>query len=434
MNQTHDENQNKDSVADKYDINKIKILNHEEPNLAQFNGDVKKIFEDAKERTNKALDAFYKHITEITPQTQENNLKINAVLANNYIEQILHLHLAALRSDEKLYKDIRKHIDETIKHNQYIDPQSLSKLDTKIPELGQSLDVLKSVVPRNHVKPNNKLANKITKNLVNEGEIELIVSNKRSKKEVTTKVMLAYDDKNIQLSGREKYTPYDREVYDGVVTLYEAENSIITAAMVYRAMNGLTENEKVSPQATEAVKKSLDKSRFIRANIDYTEEAKLYNKDIEKTIYEGYLLAAEKITVKISGNEQEAYKLLRKPILYEYAQISGQIITVSAKLLQTKEAVRSTDEVIVIRGYLLRQIEWIKNENANRSENITYKGIYEELDILRTTYDETAYKKKTAKIRGHVKAILDEWKEQGYIQSYEEYKEGNTFKGMTISV
>jgi hypothetical protein len=172
----------------------------------------------------------------------------------------------------------------------------------------------------------------------------------------------------------------------------------------------------------------------MQVTIDYTEEAKLYNKKIQKTTYQGYLLAATKITVKISGQEHEAYKLLDKPILYEYAQISGQIITVPPKLLQTKEAVRSTDEVIVIRGYLLRQIEWIKNGNIGRNENITYKGIYDELEITRDFYDEGMYKKKTHMTRSHVKSILDEWKGQEYIKNYMEYKEGNMIKGVTVTI
>jgi len=305
------------------------------------------------------------------------------------------------------------------------------KLNNSSSENAGTIEILKSVIPKKHVKPNNKLANKITKNIVDEGEFNLIVSGKKAKKEVFTKVMLAYDNKYINLAGQ-KYTPYDREVYDGVVTLYVAGNDIVTPATVYRAMNGLAENEKPSPQALEAVTKSLDKSRYMQATIDYTEEAKLYNKKIQKTIYQGYLLAAEKIIVKISGNEHEAYKLLRKPILYEYAQISGQIITVPSKLLQTKDAVRGTDEVIIIRGYLLRQIEWLRNNNTYRSDNITYQGIYEELEISKIVLNNTAYKNKTRAIRNNVKAILEEWKEQGYIIDYKEYQEGKTLTGVKI--
>lgn len=313
----------------------------------------------------------------------------------------------------------------------YIIKKQPVSIKTDSPE---TIEVLKSVIPKNHIKPNNKLANKMTKGIISEGEIELIVSGKKAKKEVFTKVMLDYDSSHIQLSGREKYTPYDREVHDGVVTLYEAGNELITPAMVYRAMNGLTETEFVSEQAIESVANSIDKSMFIKIIIDYTEEAKLYNKNIDKTQYMGNLLNAGKIKAKIKGKEQEVYKLYRKPILYEYAQISGQIITVPFKLLQTKDAVRSTDDVIVIRGYLLRQIEWLKNEKASRSLNITYRGIYEELEVLKSTYEETPYKKKTAKIRNHVKSILDEWQEQKYIKKYEEYREGKTLKGITITI
>ena len=296
-----------------------------------------------------------------------------------------------------------------------------------------ALEILKSVIPKKHVKPNNKLSNKITKDIVDEGEFDLIISGRKAKKEVTTKVMLEYDNKYLDFSGQ-KYTPYDREVYDGVVTLYAAGNNIVTPAMVYRAMNGLTETEYIKPETLEKVKESLDKSRYLRIIIDYTEEAKLYNKDIKKTKYEGYVLAANKITVNLNGQEHEAYKLLDKPILYEYAQISGQIISVPMKLLQTKDAVRSTDEVIVIRGYLLRQIEWIKNDKSNRSDNIAYQSIYNELKILKFDLGEQAYKDKTKKIRNHVKAVLDEWVEEGYILKYAEYKEGRTIIGVTIAI
>jgi hypothetical protein len=235
------------------------------------------------------------------------------------------------------------------------------------------------------------------------------------------------------MSSRIKYTPYDREVYDGVITLYAAGNNTITPAMVYRAMNGMTETEYVSPQSLETVRKSLDKSMRIYTVIDYTDEAKLYNKNIQKTKYEGYLLAATKITVKINGEEHEAYKIL-SPILYEYARISGQIITVPIKYLQTKNAVRSTDEVIIIRGYLLRQIAWMQNNKTNRSNNITYQGIYGELEISRIIYNEAMYKKKTHATRSHIKAILTEWKNEGYLMDFVEYKDGKTIAGVTIMI
>lgn len=87
--------------------------------------------------------------------------------------------------------------------------QKLTKyrLDNPLPENTGKIEILKSVIPKKYVKPNNKLSNKVTKDIVDKGEFNLIVSGSKAKKEVFTKVMLAYDNRHIQLSGQ-RYTPY----------------------------------------------------------------------------------------------------------------------------------------------------------------------------------------------------------------------------------
>ena len=257
---------------------------------------------------------------------QKNALSINEIVKNfvDFInssgvtenKEILKIPAITLLTDmEELIKNNPNLTNSTIEEaTETNDLQKLFELLEKKYSnaiASKDIELLRSSVPRKHTKANNKLANTIAKNIVDEGQIELLIN---ANKEVTTKVMLNYENKSVKLLSHQKFTAYDREVYDGVTTLYGAGNEIVTAAMVYRAMNGLTEAEQISDKAVEKVRKSLDKSRYIQTTIDYTEEAKLYNRNIEKTIYEGYLLAAEKITIKISGNEQEAYKLLRSPI------------------------------------------------------------------------------------------------------------------------
>ena len=146
----------------------------------------------------------------------------------------------------------------------------------------------------------------------------------------------------------------------------------------------------------------------------------------------GYLLACDKVTVTTSGKTQEAYKLLRKPILYEYSQVSKQIINVPIALLQTSGAVRGTEEVIVIRGYLLRQIIGMKSKTFARSNKITYEGIYSELDMEDLTGKPLA--DKSRKVRSHVDALLSEWMEQEFIKDFTVYKEGKTHKGVAITL
>jgi len=187
--------------------------------------------------------------------------------------------------------------------------QALKEYINKKPLPMSVLEILKSIIPKVHVKANNKLANKMTKDIVDKGKFNLVVSGKKAKKEVLTKVMLYYDENKVKLSGREKFMPYDREVHDGVISLYEAGNELITPAMVYRAMNGLTETEKISPQALETVEKSLDKAMSIKIEIDYTDEAKLYNKSVEETTFTGHLLTATKTRVKINGEVKEAFRI-----------------------------------------------------------------------------------------------------------------------------
>ena len=293
--------------------------------------------------------------------------------------------------------------------------------------------VLKSVLAKTVVKPNNKLANEIVNDMVG-GDFDLIVSAAKAKKEIVTKVMITYDESKVTLSSRFDFTPYDREVHDAVITLNVAGNDVITPEMVYRAMNGMTDTEYVSPQAVEAVSQSLDQSMRIMVKIDYTQEADAYGKKDAKVKYkyEGHLLACEKITVEAGGHKKEAYHLHRSPILYEYAQISGQIISVPIELLNTKDVVRGSEDVSVLKGYLLRQIEGMKSGSFKRSRNILYAGLYKELGM--NDLPPKALADKALKIRKHVEAVLKEWVEQEYIMGYSQYKDGKTIKGVTIAL
>ena len=93
---------------------------------------------------------------------------------------------------------------------------------------------------------------------------------------------------------------------------------------------------------------------------------------------------------------------------------------------------RSTGEVIVIRGYLLRQIERIKSEKSTGGQTIAYQEIYDELKISKSELGEVYYKKKTAKVRNHAKSILHEWISEGYISESSEYKKGKQLIGVQI--
>ncbi len=291
----------------------------------------------------------------------------------------------------------------------------------------EEIELLNSIIPQNYIIPNNRLINKMVKGEVPYNkEFELRINKEAAKKKIITKVSLNYDDENIQIYDKDKrFTPYDRSVHNAICSLYEAGNINFTPDQVYRAMNGLDDQQYVSPQAVGAITKSLDKSRRILANINYTDEAKAYKKGIDSCIVEDYILSAKKVTLEAGGHKVTGYKLNSKPILYEYAQVTGQILTVPSKLLNTKDVIRSTPEVIIIREYLIRRIEVMKRNN-NQSNCILLERVYEEINEPEPT------KEKAKKVRDIIEKLLGKFVSEKYIKDFEFYKEGRAFKGIKI--
>lgn len=290
------------------------------------------------------------------------------------------------------------------------------------------IEILKSTVPDKHIIPNNKLANRMTDGRIpfDGREFDLLLNKQNN---ISNPVTINYEDDAIQIQDKDKrFTPYDRSVYNAVCSLYEADNNHFTPDQVYRCMNGLTEKESVSPQAVGHVTRSIDKMRKIHAKVDYTNEMKTKNKEnTDQFIIEGFIINADKIRIKAGGYEVAGYRMLPKPILYEYAQVTKQVISVPSKLLNTKDVIRNTEEVIVIREYLIRRIEIMKHpKNKNYSNRILFESVFNELDLPNPT------SKKSMKVRNIIFKILDKYKAEKYIKNYAIHKASRSFKGVDI--
>ncbi|MBM7650540.1 hypothetical protein JOC78_003537, partial [Bacillus ectoiniformans] len=239
-------------------------------------------------------------------------------------------------------------------------------------------EVLESIVPQKYVIPNNKLANKLPYEVPYNEPFYLEVN---KDKHILNWVAInsGYEDENIQIYDKAKrFDTYDRSVHNAVCSIFEAGNTNFTPDQVHRCMNGLDKSEYVSPQAVEAVTKSIDKSRKIYAKVDYSAEAKAYKKDVNSCIIEDYILPAKKITLEAGGHKVTGYKLNSKPLLYEYAQFTKQVITVPSQLLNTKDVIRNTPDVIVIREFLIRRIEVMKNDSKHGNK-IAFEKVYAEI-------------------------------------------------------
>lgn len=302
-----------------------------------------------------------------------------------------------------------------------------------------ALPQLASIILQKHLIPNNKLANSLTKDIIDIGLVELDMG--RKKGDIITRCILSYSGDNVKLTSRQSFTEYDRQVSDAVTSLYEYgdESHIITAATVYRTMVHATETETPSPQQIEAVTRSLDKMRFVRVQIDCTEELKRRNIEFNGTQITGgkidtYLLALDKMEVIAGGQKVVAYKVIKTPILYEYSRLTGQVITVPANLLDIRDKsgarIANTERRIAIKGYLMRRISIMKGQNGTKqSRHIIFESLYSDIG---ETHELS--RRDQQLIRDYAGLVLDNWKREHFIKDYRELTKGKKKIGIEIKI
>ena len=323
------------------------------------------------------------------------------------------------------------------------------------------IEHLTSVLPEKYVVPNNKLANTMTRGIIDIGRITLEESRRGAKKLVETTCILTYEGDNVHLSGRQPFTEYDRNVYNAVSSLYVYgdQSHVVTPAMVYRAMTGLTDSEKPTAGQLAAVTRSLDKMRFIRARIDCTEELKarritLNSKQINGGEIDTYLLTADAIKVQAGGQTVRAYRIIKTPILYEYAAAVKQVLTLPASVLDVKEIsevtvdgakkltigarLPNTESRILIKGYLIRRIEGMKGKNGLNNPVIALYDYQRDGETHQGLYSiagkPDADRKEMQRIREDAEKMLAYWAATGYIKSFEAQTQRRKITGYIITV
>ena len=299
-----------------------------------------------------------------------------------------------------------------------------------------SLQTLKSIKPENYIIPNSIVNNMMVKGLVNAGP-QILDPSRNHKESYHVYAAITLDPNQYAVDGT--FTKYDRRVSNGYCSLMEAGNKAFTSEMVYRAMNGLSNSEKVTPQQAAAVTRSINKQRKIDISIDATEEFKkrkiIDPNSEEKVILTDYCLNAKIITVMVGGKKKSAYMPTGKPILYDYSEKLNQIISVDSNLLAIKDEtggrISNTDNFAAIREYLLQRIEQMKSEKrrGKKVNNvIKIDTFYEE------TETNTSASKYKTRSREQAKQCLDYWKRCEYIKDYEFTKKGKTIYSVKITL
>lgn len=273
---------------------------------------------------------------------------------------------------------------------------------------------------------------------------KLLIATLTGKKTAFSTIQLTADYQELLDSS---ITFLDRIVMDAIYTIFISGSDIFTPEMVLRVITGNMEID-VTPHKRDMVCSIIEKLSSVRICIDCTEEMmarKVIRKGLRCSL-ESYLLPLEKIQV-MAGNHlkvMEAYRLIKKPVLYEYTEKVGQFITFPTILLDTKKkGLSDTVEVIQIKRYLIQRIEQMHHDNKLSSKKISYywidskkgkeRGLLPTMGFKRQDFSEKEWRKLKSRIHRSVKKVLLHFAEIGYIAGYSiDYEGRQKIKGVII--
>ena len=189
----------------------------------------------------------------------------------------------------------------------------------------------------------------------------------------------------------------------------------------------------------KAIKESLHRLRYTSVRINATDEALNYNypalKKMKRAVFEGYLLPLNSVEVEFNnGQVSEAYEVLKLPPLYSYAGSKKAINNFNINVWALPETIEATPQAIVIRNYLLEQIEMMKDKSNHRNSHILFDTLFEILDIEKSSENIHTVKSKKLRIRSTVEELLKAWEkpEITYIAGHSPIIEGRKIAGVEI--
>ena len=279
------------------------------------------------------------------------------------------------------------------------------------------------------------------------GVVRLPVGKTKKGEEVKTSIQINIDEllKNDNITLSRELTPFDRAVHDAVISLIVAKNDCFYDNELFRTIAGYSryDDRPAPPTIKKAIQESLKKMSLIRVRVNATQEAEKMNypglKQLKRAIFENYLLPLKEVEIEFSNGETvEGYRLLDTPPLYACAGAKKHMLGCDMQHLKLPETIEATPQAIVIRNYLLEQIEIMKksekkNSGIHRNSNIIFDTLYKVLDVQGDKKDnDSIVKKRKWQARSTVEELLKAWKESGYILGHESILEGRKITGVAI--
>lgn len=241
-------------------------------------------------------------------------------------------------------------------------------------------------------------------------------------------------------------TSFDIAVMDSIYTVTRNGNMKFSPETIVRTLSGNTERN-VTKKKVDAVIRSINKLSSMKIEIDCTNEfiaRNIISKE-QTSVIKGDLLPIEETTV-MAGNHRRimtGYRLMETPLLYRYAEATHQIISFDMGLFNLS-GITNTEESVLIKRYLIRRIEIMKNKNNHvKGRKISYEWTDDDGEkrglLISLGYEPCNYKnwkKKRNNIHKVIISILDAFVEAGYIHGYTINKKGQQSQivGYTIKL
>lgn len=294
---------------------------------------------------------------------------------------------------------------------------------------------------KNHYFNNTKVVNEIAK--MEEFEQEMKVSEFGKKKGLFSYINFEAED----IENMGPITRFDIMVMDAVYTLAKHGRKKFTLEMLANTIAGKEVSlDKGTSTKLASIKASMNKLKTIYVNIDYTgimrESGKIAQD--EEYIKNGSLMPITTYTLKsqVQRKTKTAYEILGTPILYEYAESLGRIVSVPSAIM-TLDGIREDTDFLAIKQQLIKEIQIMKNPN-NRytSREIRYEwsggkkgGFAQRVGLSHNNYsNDIQWKKRKVKLTSQVETILLHLVDVNFIDGYEFIKEGKSIVGVMIDV
>ena len=228
--------------------------------------------------------------------------------------------------------------------------------------------------------------------------------------------------------GRERLTQLDRQVHNAITSHYVAGNRYVSLIQICELVYG---HNKPTEEQKRDVEECIERQMWTRISIDMSEELQRHNLKHPELLNSeggmvGQMLAIRKLWVRSpNGRKIIAYQIMGEPILYTHAQVTGQIITYSTKLLQAPKGAKNTEKTMAIRQTLIEEVKRAKA--GKRSKFVRYDTLYEESGQVPNGGTERNRQNK------FVRRFLDQLIEAGEIRAWKECKEGRKIAGFELT-